>query len=97
MDDRWEKVGELFKRAQGLPEDERARFLDTNCGSDHELRAEVESLLNQLTDDFFDSPPHLAEGEAGKTGAFWASLPFDQPLAARNSQRPSLMRNDTRG
>src|SRR5262245_8874619 len=43
--DRWRRVEALFAEASDLPEPERARFLDTACGDDVELRDEVRSLL----------------------------------------------------
>ena len=38
---------EIFKAAKELPSAEREPFLDNKCGDDDELRAEVESLLEQ--------------------------------------------------
>lgn len=46
MDERWDRVQELFVAASDLPREERGRFLDENCGPDTGLRAEVESLLD---------------------------------------------------
>ena len=40
-----ERLGDLFERAIALPPDERAAMLDTACGDDDELRAELISLL----------------------------------------------------
>ena len=46
MDDaRRHLVEELFHAAAELPDDQRAALLDRRCAGDHELRAEVESLL----------------------------------------------------
>ena len=42
---RWERVKELFADVAELPEPERTAFLDRECGDDHELRKEVEQLL----------------------------------------------------
>ena len=36
----------FFKAAVKLPPDRRAAYLDQACGSDAELRAEIESLLH---------------------------------------------------
>ncbi len=43
--DRWERIKELFHAALELASEKRPSFLDRNCGNDHELRAEVEMLL----------------------------------------------------
>ena len=44
--ERWENVRRLFHDAlERPPGEERARFLDSACGDDPELRVEVESLL----------------------------------------------------
>ena len=42
---RWERIKALFHEALDHPEDLRDRHLEAACGSDPELRAEVESLL----------------------------------------------------
>jgi len=44
--DRWRKVDELFEAALDVPPQERAAFLDKACGSDRELRREVEKMLS---------------------------------------------------
>ena len=49
MDDRHERVFELFSRARRLPTQERRPFLEDACADDDVLREEVESLL--LEDD----------------------------------------------
>jgi len=41
----WEDVKELLYEAMKLPPDQRSRFLDDACTSNHRLRAEVDSLL----------------------------------------------------
>src|SRR5215469_5467512 len=55
---RWQLVDALFSEAVGLDPADRGRFLDEHCGSDHELRAEVESLLRSadLAPEFLDQP-----------------------------------------
>src|SRR5215472_3135765 len=55
---RWQLVDALFSEAVGLDPKDRARFLDEHCGSDPELRAEVESLLRSadLAPEFLDRP-----------------------------------------
>jgi tetratricopeptide (TPR) repeat protein len=42
---RWARIKEAFNAALELTEPERARFLAEACGTDDELRAEVDSLL----------------------------------------------------
>jgi len=42
---RWQDLKRILERAIDLPEAERARLFDESCGSDAELRAEIESLL----------------------------------------------------
>ena len=44
--DRWQQLQALFHAALELQPDERSTFLDQNCGSDGELRKEIESLLD---------------------------------------------------
>lgn len=44
--DRWRHIEELFYKASDLPVEERAAYLERECGADAELRQEVESLLN---------------------------------------------------
>jgi serine/threonine protein kinase len=43
--ERWQQIDPLLKSALSLPDEERARFLAEACGSDEELRREVESLV----------------------------------------------------
>ncbi|MGJ5816088.1 protein kinase domain-containing protein [Paludibaculum fermentans] len=45
MDDRWERIQDLFFDAAALPPGQRSAFLAGACGSDTALRSEVESLL----------------------------------------------------
>ncbi len=47
--ERWKRLGELFAAARALDGDRRARYLSEACGGDDDLRAEVESLLEQDT------------------------------------------------
>ena len=44
-DARWERLQDLFHRALQLDGEERARLIDRECGTDGELRAELERLL----------------------------------------------------
>jgi eukaryotic-like serine/threonine-protein kinase len=43
--ERWRQIDNIFSGAVDLPEREAANFLDSHCGDDPELRAEVEALL----------------------------------------------------
>src|SRR4051812_17823009 len=43
--ERWAQVKELFGAALETPQAERSRFLESACGRDAELRAELEELL----------------------------------------------------
>jgi serine/threonine protein kinase len=42
---RWERTKQLLEEALRLTTDERPRYLESACGLDHELRADVESLI----------------------------------------------------
>lgn len=44
-DIRWQRINTLFEQAADLPMGERAAFLSRACADDHELRREVETLL----------------------------------------------------
>ena len=55
----WQKVEDLLHQAMALASEQRAEFLDVACGSDVELRAELNSLLivgDDLSDEFLNSP-----------------------------------------
>jgi hypothetical protein len=43
--DRWERTKQLLDEALKLAPDRRQAYLDAACGSDHEVRADVESLI----------------------------------------------------
>src|SRR2546421_2752392 len=43
--ERWQRIEDLFQSARTRTPAERAAFLDGACGTDAELRAEVEALL----------------------------------------------------
>jgi serine/threonine protein kinase len=45
--ERWARIEELFHDARALPADERHSFIDSVCGTDSELRQELQSLLAQ--------------------------------------------------
>ncbi|MBZ5664928.1 MAG: serine/threonine-protein kinase [Acidobacteriia bacterium] len=68
---RWLRIEYLFYAALELAPDARSAFLDENCGSDPELRREVESLLHSsgktlgfLSDPVQDAVHGIAEEEA---------------------------------
>ena len=46
--DLWKRLDALFYRCLELPPEARSAFLDQNCGSDHELRKELEALLQEV-------------------------------------------------
>src|SRR5262245_66675098 len=55
---RWSRVEALYHSAQAQEPEERAAFLAAECGTDAELRREVESLLAQpaSADGFLGEP-----------------------------------------
>src|SRR5437867_3675107 len=55
---RYQKANELFQAALEQATDQRAAFLDRECGGDVELRREVESLISshEQSGSFIDSP-----------------------------------------
>src|SRR5262249_41736445 len=48
--ERWQQVDRILEEALGLPPDERGRFLDRICASDHALRQDVEAVLQAHSD-----------------------------------------------
>jgi len=65
---RWAKAYEIFHAALELPPDQRALFLESACGADRALQAEVSSLLvsDMEAGDFIEQPAAalLATGDA---------------------------------
>ena len=59
--ERWARIEELFVAASDRDTAERPAFLDAECGTDPELRREVESLLEtaELDAAFLDRPLHV--------------------------------------
>lgn len=57
--ERWQQIDRLFQSALEHEVAERVAFLDTVCGSDEELRREVESLLaaHEKAASFIEAPP----------------------------------------
>ncbi len=42
----WDRVKAVFADASELPVDQRVAYLDSTCGNDQDLRAQVEALLS---------------------------------------------------
>src|SRR5437773_181139 len=57
--ERWSEIERVYHAAREQGEGELGAFLKEACGSDEELRREVESLLayQTATEDFMDAPP----------------------------------------
>ena len=57
--ERWERVKEVLDAALEVPPGDRTAFLNKTCGSDAELRQEVESLLaaSEDSDSFLEKSP----------------------------------------
>lgn len=66
--ERWKRIEELCQAALELPPDKRAAFLAQACAGDAQLRAEVQSLLDQQSDSFLESAP-VAAARALSVGA----------------------------
>ena len=72
MDERWQRIKEIFTAAQSRAPAERATLLDDACDGDDFIRGEVESLLaaDESNDDFLNAPAYefaagmLAEEES---------------------------------
>jgi eukaryotic-like serine/threonine-protein kinase len=66
----WQKVEEILHQAMALAPEQRPEFLDAACGSDADLRAELNSLLlvgEDLSDEFLKSPlRRVLEREIGE-------------------------------
>ena len=48
--DRWDRIKQILEQALRLAPERRGAYLDSNCGGDRELRAEVESLISSHED-----------------------------------------------
>jgi serine/threonine protein kinase len=62
IDDRWQRIEEVFHHAADLAGSERAGFLESACAGDHDLRRQVESLL--ANDDSKDNLIEAAVSQA---------------------------------
>lgn len=70
------KLERLFNAAMAKPPEERARFLDEQCGEDADLRAKIDTLLENedcVHPDFLRNP--FATGEKAEMPTGDASLP----------------------
>lgn len=58
-EERWQRIRELLEAVLERPPKERASFLEQACGSDRELRKEVESLIDYRdeAENFLENPP----------------------------------------
>ena len=54
---RWRQIEALFEAVQGQPPEQRSSFLAKACLDDSQLRAEVQSLLDQDANSFLESAP----------------------------------------
>src|SRR5688500_139072 len=56
--ERWQQIEAVFQAAVDLPAPDRNEFLTAECGSDGDLRVQVERLLDSAdaSDDFIESP-----------------------------------------
>ena len=64
-DESWRRVEEVFLAALDIPPEQRAAFLDQECGDDLELREEAESLLAADSGDGQRIAMLVAENAAG--------------------------------
>lgn len=81
--ERWTAVRRVYESALDLPLEHRALYLDEACGSDRELRNEVESLLSAQgkAEDFLSRPvvdlkanPESMLGKSDRTGQSWVPI-----------------------
>ena len=60
MDTRRQRIEEVFRAAAGLPQAERAAYLERTCAGDQELRREVESRLSDDATELLAETPFAA-------------------------------------
>ncbi len=60
--ERWHQIDEIFQAALDCEPEKRAALIDSACGSDRKLRAEVESLLASHEKADFTSAPAVNDG-----------------------------------
>jgi hypothetical protein len=58
--DRWRRMEQILDASYALPEDQRKSFLEAICGSDDQLRQDVESLLGEGDADETEDSPLIA-------------------------------------
>ena len=63
--ERWERISELYHKAQAYDVRERVAFLRDACAGDDQLRQEVESLLAKLESVETSPPPGDRGGGLG--------------------------------
>ncbi|MCH2134535.1 MAG: serine/threonine-protein kinase [Phycisphaerales bacterium] len=68
------RTKDLFLNARDLSGDRQAAFLDENCGDDHQLRADVESLLAH---DAADSEVDAEQTQASSSNPTGSPIGFD--------------------
>ena len=71
-------LGELFERALALPPEERAAFLEEECGGEEDLHAELTSLLAS-----HDAAPNFLE----RIGARIGQPPIDRDRLQSRGER----------
>src|SRR5580704_171886 len=71
--ERWKKIEELYQAAMAQPAEKRADILQRACPGDHELRAEVQSLLEAAggTSSFLEGSPLSGAAGAEPTRALF--------------------------
>jgi hypothetical protein len=85
--DRRDQIEHAYQGARDLDGDARARFLDTQCGSDAAMRAQVEALLAQDAD-----PRSLLQRPAVQLAAAWSAVEASHVTLTGRSVGPYQMR-----
>jgi serine/threonine protein kinase/Tol biopolymer transport system component len=88
----WQKIEELFNTVLTLPPDQRESFLDSACDGDANLRAEVDSLLNEV-----DGPEEFLSESGFALGAQLLSSEHAESLAGQVLGSYSIIRRIGRG
>lgn len=90
--ERWARVKELFEAAVELDPNQRSALLDTECGADEALRAEIESLLrsDEQTGVFIEQPAFAIPLDLFPDDA-------EEPVAGRKFGAYQLIREIGRG
>ena len=83
--ERWQRVEELYHAAYATPAGERAAFLAEACREDEALRRQVESLLNDSSDDGFLATPTLEPLTELDSNLPRHAAGHDRPIARRVS------------